>query len=82
MIKREDLDRWFKYHPPIDVPQIATYQRIRTAGRTMALRIFDDCPDSREKTVAIRKIREAVMYANAAIACNQGEPVTAPASSS
>ena len=37
----------------------------------MANLINKQCPDSREKSTAITKIEEAVMWANAAIARNE-----------
>lgn len=66
-----DIDNWFRYHRPTG-NQAARYEGIREAGRQMAISIVAMAPDTRERTVAIRRIREAVMYANAAIACNEG----------
>ena len=33
--------------------------------------LVDECPDSRELSVALTKLEEAVMWANAAIARNE-----------
>lgn len=62
------LDRWFTYHPPIP-GQAEAYQAIRDAARAFAQVIVDRTPPSPDQTTAIRKVREAVMTANAAIAC-------------
>jgi hypothetical protein len=62
------LDNWFQYHAPA-VGQVASYERIRLAGKHFAETIFDLCPSSADRTDAIRKVREAVMTANASIAC-------------
>lgn len=64
-----DLDNVFSYHPPADAAQTATYQAIREGGKTLAKLIDERAPDGPEKTLAIRKIQEAVMWANAGIAC-------------
>ncbi len=67
-LRRHDIEAWFKYHAPNET-QIGQYALIRDAGKNLALRIYDNCPSSADRTAAIRKVREAVMTANAAIAC-------------
>ena len=67
-ITDERIDNWFTYHPP-DQDQTSAYNRIREQGRKLAFVIRDCCPESADATAAIRKIREAVMTANASIAC-------------
>jgi len=67
-----NLDNLFTYHKPIkDQPE--RYERIRAQGKAMAEFLILSCPDSAELTKAIRKIQEAVMWANASIACNENE---------
>lgn len=63
-----DLDLWFTYHPPTP-QQIPIYEAIRDAGYQMAEKILAIVPPSPDRTVAIRHVREAVMNANAALAC-------------
>lgn len=70
MITDEMLDNWFTHHPPKD-EDIVAYKTIRDAGKTFAKIVRDHTPESADQTVAIRKIREAVMNANAARACHQ-----------
>lgn len=67
-IAQTDLDNWFQYHAPKD-DQAQKYERLRAAGHAMALVVLNETPASADQTVAIRKIREAVYTANAAIAC-------------
>lgn len=69
MITQSDLDNWFTYHSP-KPEQLPKYQAIRDAARTLAGIIVDNTPASADQTAAIRKIREAVMTANASIACS------------
>jgi hypothetical protein len=40
-------------------------------ARKLAYLINEDCPDGREKSIAITKLEESVMWANAAIARNE-----------
>ncbi len=73
-----DLDNWFRYHSPsetaaqegIPIEEVGKrYERIREAGRQLALVIRAETPRSADQTAAIRKVREAVFTANAALAC-------------
>lgn len=61
----------FTYHPP-QPEQIEIYENMRDEGKSLALFIYENCPGGPERTLAIRKIEEAVMWANAAIARNGG----------
>lgn len=65
-----DLENRFTYHPPKG-NQADRYVEIREKGLETARLIEAACPDSREKSLAITKIEEAVMWANAAIARNE-----------
>lgn len=61
------IERAFTYHPPKE-GQPERYVAIRDAAKELALAIAKNCPDSADRSAAIRKVREAVMTANAAIA--------------
>lgn len=67
-VSYRDLDNWFTYHAPKD-EQLPKYTAIREAGKQLASVIFSNTPPGPDQTAAIRKIREAVMTANQAIAC-------------
>ena len=69
MISQEHLDNWFVYHTPTP-DQIPKYGAIREAGKRLAECILENTPSSADQSDAIRKVREAVMTANAAIACD------------
>lgn len=66
----DDLRNRFTYHPPKDSQPIR-YEMIRGGARALAAIIADNTPDSREKSLAITKLEEAVMWGNAAIARNE-----------
>jgi hypothetical protein len=70
MTEFEKIDHLFTYHPP-DPRNIGDYEDIREAGRMMARVIVSTCPASADRSAAIRKVREAVMTANAALACGE-----------
>lgn len=65
-----DLKNRFDYHPPKDQETIKNHEDIRDRAYSFALVLDEIVPDSREKAVAITKIEEAMMWANAGIARN------------
>jgi len=72
-VAKQDLDKVetaFTYHPPID-DQPERYVFLRTAAKNLATEIMENCPASRERAVAITKLEEAIMWANASIARNE-----------
>lgn len=66
------LDNNFRYHSP-QPDQETRYRRIRAEGREFARTVLRNVPPSRERSLALTKIEEAVMWANAAIARNEKE---------
>ncbi len=68
MITEHELVNWFTYHVP-DETQQKKYSEIRTSALGFAAVILKNTPSCADQTAAIRKVREAVMTANAAIAC-------------
>lgn len=71
MITEHDLENWFTYHSPTPAQQ-SKYLAIKVTAKIFAQIILENTPPSADQTAAIRKIREAVMTANAAIACDEG----------
>jgi hypothetical protein len=67
-MERTHLEHWLQYHPP-SMAQQAGYEAIRAAALVFATVVWEHTPFSADQSAAIRKIREAVMTANAAIAC-------------
>ena len=65
-----DIEKNFTFHPPKD-DQPNRYQCIRDTAKGFALLIDKACPDSREKSLAMTKLEECVMWANASIARNE-----------
>jgi hypothetical protein len=55
--------------PLTDVEKELLYALIRRGALMFARTVVLLCPPSADRTAALRKVREAVMTANAAIAC-------------
>ena len=70
MITKSDLLNWFTYHKP-RLAQIAKYELIRDAALAFATSLVENTPPGPDQEAAVRKVRKAVMTANAAIACNE-----------
>lgn len=71
-MSKETIARNFTYHKSTD-EQDSLYQSIRAKGRELAELIEDKCPRSREKSLAMTKLEECVMWANASVARNISE---------
>lgn len=69
MSQTEKLSELFRYHPP-NPEDLPKYAAINQAAKNFAEVILSTCPSCSDMKDAIRKIREARMTANAAIALN------------
>jgi len=70
-----EIEHRFTYHPPHgDQPR--RYTVLRGQGRALADLIDQLVPESREKALALTKLEEAIMWANAGIARNEPHGVT------
>lgn len=70
--ENQDLVKRFTYHAlKQGSDQGNRYQVMRSIARNFAEEITRMCPNSREKSLALTKLEEAVMWANAAIARNE-----------
>lgn len=64
------IEKIFTYHKPFG-DQSSRYETLRAQGKLMALEILRCCPSSRERSLALTKLQEVCMFANAAIAINE-----------
>jgi hypothetical protein len=71
ILKRIDND--FTYHAPHG-DQLARYAAMREAGRQLAIKIVESTPISREQSLALTHLENAIFCANAAIARNEVNP--------
>lgn len=63
------IEKAFTYHAPKE-GQPEKYQAIRDKAKELAYVIDKETPESREKSLAMTKLEETVMWANASIARN------------
>lgn len=68
IVGQDELLNRFTYHPPQSDDIEAAYRSTRNACHAAAVVFVTVCPESRELSLAIRKLEEAVMWANAGIA--------------
>lgn len=66
----DELTKRFTYHAPKG-NQLERYAKMREWGLHVASFIQENCPDSREKSLAITNLEQAIMWANASIARNE-----------
>jgi hypothetical protein len=65
----EQIENNFKYHSPKD-GQLEQYTKLREKAKELAYLIDAECPNSREKSVALTNLETTVMWANTSIARN------------
>jgi len=71
-----DIENRFTYHPP-QGDQTYKFTALRDKAKELAYMIHALCPSSMEKTTAMQRVEEAVMWANASIA-RHGETQEGP----
>lgn len=64
------IERTFSYHAPRG-NQAERYTALRDEARHFAMMIAVSTPPSREQSLALTKLEECIMFANAAIARNE-----------
>lgn len=71
ILRSDDLKSRFDYHYPKNQEVAEKHQAVREQCLFLASFIAGATPESREQHVAITKLEEVMMWANAAIARNQ-----------
>lgn len=65
------IDLRFDHHPPRTAAVRETHELICAAHGDLARRILRHVPEGRERSLALRKLEEALMWSNAGIARHQ-----------
>lgn len=65
-----ELEKNFTYHAP-KPGQPERYQQLREKAKELAALIYEQCPPSRERSIALTELETSVFWANAAIARNE-----------
>lgn len=69
MIGRVEIERRLGFHP--GTPDTAPlYEANRALAKSVASAWDQNLPDGREKSLALTALQEALMWANASVACN------------
>ncbi len=67
------IDHNLTNHPPVDGLIVELFEELRAQAKTFGHLIVDDCPPSRERSLALTHLEQAVMWAVASIARDQQE---------
>lgn len=70
--RADELAGRFAYHPPADQATVRAHETVRELCGHFAAILDRICPASREKSLALTAVQEAMMWANAAIAIHGG----------
>ena len=63
MIYEAEVKRRFNYHAPQSAERVKGHEHIRTALRVAARIVLQETPSSREQSLAITKLEEAMFWA-------------------
>jgi len=66
----KDLENRFTHHQP-NQSKAMKHAIVRDRCKKLAEALVDVCPDTRERSIALGKIEEAMFWGNAAIARNE-----------
>ena len=68
--EEQNLKNSYTYHAPKD-DQPQRYVIIRDKALELAIMICENCPPSRERSIALTDLEKVVTMANKSIACNE-----------
>lgn len=66
-ITQEELERRFNYHEPNAV-KVKSHELIRVECKGLARVILSECPEGREKSLALTHLEEVMFWSNASVA--------------
>jgi hypothetical protein len=67
-LSADDLSNRFDYHKPADPQTVQDHEEVRAKAKDLAVVLNRLVPPGREHALAITKLEEAMMWANAGIA--------------
>lgn len=69
----EAIEHSLTNQAPADHEVVARFEALRVNAKAFGHDIIDLCPESRERSLALTKLEEAVMWAVKAVACHQAD---------
>jgi hypothetical protein len=66
----KQIENNFKYHPPKNQEKALAHETVRNECRHLANTLDTLLPESREKSLAMTKLEEVMMWSNASVARN------------
>ena len=67
----QQLEHNLTNHAPINDGIVTRFETIRVAAKALGASILENCPDSRERSLALTNLEQTTMWAVAAVARNQ-----------
>lgn len=71
MTTKSDVEHNFGFHAASTEDKRMEHTSVRNAFKELALKLVEDLPEGREKSLAITKLEEGMFWANAAVARNK-----------
>lgn len=68
---KDRIENNHKHHPPQTTEREEAHAKVRELTRVVGLELVDLCPESRELSIALTKLEEVMMWANASLARNE-----------
>lgn len=72
-LTRESMRKSLTNQPPRDAAIVARFETVREPALAFMETIFDQCPETPERSLALRALEESVMWAIKSIAINQDD---------
>lgn len=66
---QDEINRRADYHPPTS-DQVEVYEKLRATYKEHMTLLYELCPDSRERSLALTHLEQVSFYANSSIARN------------
>ena len=70
---RDEVVTWFSFHPATG-SKAQRHENVRSMHRSMALWILAAIPECRERSTALTRLQESMMWCNAAVAYRLDQP--------
>lgn len=70
-VSDEEIHDWTCHHPPLTEVVVSAHVRVRQEFEELMVSMNGLLPEGPTKTTVLNKLRDAMMWANASVACAQ-----------